>query len=658
LKKLRIHYVLLAFGGFLMLAALRPYLRPQGDIRAQSDIEMSGATFLELLRLHSIDSLPDLDGHYYVSAGVCDNCHGKDINGIALVDQFGTDINMVDSWRTTMMALAAKDPFWQAQVSHEVLTNPGHQTVLEDKCLSCHAPLGRYTHFFQTHGQADYSMAMLANDTLGLDGVSCMSCHSQRADSFGTAFSGQLFLDTVRTVYGPFPGPNVAPMFTANHLTAAYGPHIQESKLCAGCHTLVTNTVDIQGQLTGGEFVEQATYHEWLNSNYVNLDLSCQVCHMPQVNTGVYLSGPHVNSTNPRSPFYKHNFAGANTFMLRMMKAYADSLDIEATAENFDSTIARTNALLRYESLDMTLTQMVRNPDSVKYDLLLTNRAGHKFPSGYPSRRIFVEFVVREANGDTLFQSGVLGSDYEVMGQDLGYEPHHNIINDQAQAQIYEFIMADVNGDVTTTLERAATHLKDNRLVPQGFLSTHSNYPDTTEIAGTAETDPDFNHNGTTEGTGSDIVHYHVPLGGYAGNLQVSARVWYQTVRPSWLDETFASSSPEIDRFERWYNASDRSVVLVGELLTQDVIIGQPQYTAPSLMVFPNPTQDGWVKLMLPEGEESVTCKVYDLQGRLVLAPIQLTEAVSKLQLPATKGTYLLDLQGADWRKTIKLLRK
>jgi hypothetical protein len=657
LKKIRILPVLLAFGGFLLLASLRPLLQPDGNLQAQNPFIVNGPHLTELLRIHAIDTLLEADQHYYVSAGVCDNCHGKDPNGVALVDGSGNDINMVDDWRTTMMALSAKDPFWQAQVRHEVLTNPSHQTILEDKCLSCHAPLGRYTHYFETDGQANFSMAQLAGDTLGLDGVSCMACHSQRADSQGFAFSGQLFLDTVRNVYGPFPGPVVAPMFTANHLNAVYGPHVQESRACAGCHTLVTETVDLQGVPTGGHFVEQATYHEWLNSNYTNLDLNCQTCHMPSINTPVYLSGPHVSSTSPRSPIYKHHFAGANTFMLRMLKAYTDSLDIEATATQFDSTIARTNNLLRYQSLDMTLTQMARTADTVKYDLQLMNRAGHKFPSGYPSRRIFVEFVVRDANGDTLFQSGILGSNYEVNGQDSPYEPHHNIINRPDQAQIYEFIMGDVNGDVTTTLERSASHLKDNRLVPQGFLSTHYNYNDTTEIAGAAETDPDFNHDGVVEGTGSDIVHYHVPLAGYTGNLQLSARVWYQTVRPGWLDETFASSHADIDRFERWYNASDRSVVLVGELLTQDLIIAAEGAVAPSMMVYPNPTSDGLVKLMLPQGTEGAVVRVYDMQGRRVLPEVKMDGALGRVQLPAVAGKYLMEVRADGWRKGIVVVR-
>lgn len=657
MKKIRIRYALLVFVFFLAMVALRPFLRQRTDLLAQGNIELDGRELNALLKLHSMDSLPDYNGHYFLSAGGCENCHGHDPNNVAMVDPMGNDINVVDSWRTTMMALASKDPFWKAQVSHEVLTNPGHQAVLEEKCLSCHAPLGRYTHYFQTHGQSNYSMAMLETDTLGLDGVSCMSCHSQKQDSFGTTFSGILHLDTTRTVYGPFAGPVVAPMFTSFHLVAAYGPHVQESKLCADCHTLVTQTVDLQGTPTGGEFVEQATYHEWLNSKYPLLDISCQGCHMPTVNSGVYLSGPDVSSTNPRMPFAKHHFAGSNVFMLKMMKTYADSLGIQATPTNFDSTIARTEYQL-HNTLDMTLTEMSRDADSVKYDLKLTNRAGHKFPSGYPSRRAFIEFVVRDANGDTIFQSGMLGSNHEVVGQDPGFEPHHDLINDPGQAQIYEFIMGDVNGNVTTTLERSATHLKDNRLVPQGFSSTFSNFNDTTEIAGNALTDPDFNHAGATEGTGSDIVHYHVPLAGYTGSLQLSARVWFQTVRPGWLDETFAHSSPDIDRFKRWFFASDQSPVLVAELLTQDVIIGTQAFSSPSIMVYPNPTQNGWVNILLPEETEHVRIRVYDLNGKLLLPEMDANSAIARLHLPFASGRYMVELDGGNWRKTISVIKR
>ena len=38
-----------------------------------------------------------------------------------------------------MMANSARDPFWRAKVSHEILVNPAHSVGLQDKCTSCHA---------------------------------------------------------------------------------------------------------------------------------------------------------------------------------------------------------------------------------------------------------------------------------------------------------------------------------------------------------------------------------------------------------------------------------------------------------------------------------------------------------------------------------------
>ena len=65
--------------------------------------------------------------------------------------------------------------------------------------------------------------------------------------------------------------------------TPTYSPHTDQSAMCASCHTLITQTVDLSGNFTGGEFVEQATYHEYLNSSFPAANIKCQTCHMPQL---------------------------------------------------------------------------------------------------------------------------------------------------------------------------------------------------------------------------------------------------------------------------------------------------------------------------------------------------------------------------------------
>ncbi|MFT3883909.1 MAG: multiheme c-type cytochrome [Flavobacteriales bacterium] len=181
--------------------------------------------------------------HYFMGSGRCAGCHGHDPTGFAMMTEDGRDVNVVDDWRSSMMANSAKDPFWQAKVSHEVLVNPGHQVELEDKCTSCHAPSARYDKHLQGHGP--YSFAELRNDSLALDGVSCVPCHIQRADSIGLLFSGQLRFDTLgRPIYGPFDNVFGAPMASFVGYEPHYGAHILDAGLCAGCHTLITATAD------------------------------------------------------------------------------------------------------------------------------------------------------------------------------------------------------------------------------------------------------------------------------------------------------------------------------------------------------------------------------------------------------------------------------
>src|SRR6185369_14088883 len=102
-------------------------------------------------------------------------------------------------------------------------------------------------------------------------------------------------------------------------------------------------------------------------------------------------------------------------------------------------------------------------------------------------------------------------------------------------------VMGDVNGAVTTVLERAAAPIKDDRLPPTGFVSTHPSY-DTAQVAGVPASDLDFNHDALgLEGSGGDIVHYHIPMHGFTGNVHVTASIHYQPVPPAWNAEMFSN---------------------------------------------------------------------------------------------------------------------
>ncbi|MEO6759536.1 MAG: T9SS type A sorting domain-containing protein, partial [Saprospiraceae bacterium] len=283
-------------------------------------------------------------------------------------------------------------------------------------------------------------------------------------------------------------------------------------------------------------------------------------------------------------------------------------------------------------------------------------KAGHKFPSGYPSRRAWVEFVVKDQTGAELFHSGRMNPDGSLPDEDANFEPHYNRINRPDQVQIYELVPGDVNGIFSNVLERGHAGLKDNRLVPEGFSWADPVY-DTTQVIGVAN-DPDFNRSPAgLEGTGADVLHFSIPNGGYMGFLQVTARVWYQSLPPKWLAPMFAFSSPEIDSFQVMLANSDQAPVLIAEQ-TMDSLYVSPTATKNRplenlVSIAPTLTNTGIVLVRLSPELKLRSIQVFDIQGRLCSQQSHL-----EVQLPLAKGIYYVAVLTDRGRVVQKVVRE
>lgn len=609
----------------------------------------------ETLKPWNSETLIPIDSNIlFPTAKLCSGCHGHDPLGAAMVTADGTDVNIYDGWRSTMMANAARDPFWRAKVSHEILVNPAHSLELQDKCTTCHAPAGHYQAKLHDH-KPFYLLSDMYGDTLGLDGVTCQICHAQSPQKLGDLHSGDLNFDTnyLRVAYGPYEFIFEPPMHEFVGITPVYSEHIHDAGLCAGCHTLITKTVDNNGAFTGNTFVEQATYHEWLNSRYdeEHDNVSCQSCHMPRIADAVVISANYQFLTN-KFPYALHELAGANVTMLKLMKENRAALDIPAEAEHFDSTIAATLRMLQHKTLDLTLETGVLHGDSAHFRVKLRNKAGHKFPSGYPSRRAWIEFEAKDQNGNTMFHSGEMSPDFSLPDEDSNFEPHHNTINDPDHVHIYELVPGDVNGSFTNVLERCHAALKDNRLVPQGFSLTDPAY-DTTLIVGAALDDPDFNLD-----DGSDVVHYSLTNDGYTGFLTVTARVWYQSLPPKWMTPMFAFSSPEIDSFRVMFDAADRAPVLVAEQVLDSVFVSPVAVKNVEnegfVKIFPTLSRDGKVTIQAAPEVHIQRVQAWDAAGKLVWDRTN----GGAIRLPNRRGTYFVAVMTEKGRVVEKVVRE
>lgn len=643
-----------ALSGAVVVVMASWSLRPEG-------LHDQGNPYHSRAFLTAYEGLPDTSNALFTGSGICAGCHGHDVAQLANVSEAGEDVNPTDQWQSSLMANSAKDPFWRAKVVHEVALNPDHQLELEDKCTSCHAPLG---HFNAHHlGQEHYAMAQLFQDSLALDGVSCVACH-QQASTVGNAFSGELEFDSL-TIYGPYgAGKDDAPLLQAPmqlytpYENIMYGAHLDGSEACAGCHSLVTETADMEGNLTGQDYIEQATYHEWLNSSYADdgdTPTDCQDCHMPEVSGGVVIASGQA-SLGPRAPFKKHILVGGNAQMLEIMRDNTEALGLSASVAQFDSTIAWTRDVLRNETVELTVQEAswVDGLGSVAVEVV--NKAGHKFPSGYPARRAWIEVVAHQGE-DTLWHNGRWSPGGFLHGVDEGglaeYEPHYTTIDSEDQVQVYELVAVDVTGTPTNVLERAASSAKDNRLLPLGFSDDHEVY-DTTRVEGLALYDLEFAFESEL---GLDRLTYDMTASPSTDlPVVMDVRVWYQSMPPRWVAPMFDIQDSTIQAFQALFEAQGAAPELVAEASVSVPVVSSVSEQARHGQAFPNPTVDGRVTVLPPLAFQGGMWELYDPKGSRVNHGQG--AAAMELQLPAVPGTYVLQMHSKGQHWVRRLVRK
>jgi hypothetical protein len=187
-------------------------------------------------------------------------------------------------------------------------------------------------------------------------------------------------------------------------------------------------------------------------------------------------------------------------------------------------------------------------------DVMVRNLTGHKMPTAYPSRRAWLHLIVRDRDGQTVFESGAVEPSGRIRGNDNDddasrFEPHHLEVSGADQVQIYESIMRAIDGSVTTGLLRATGYLKDNRLLPRGFDKTSA--PREIAVLGAAWNDRDF----TAE---RDRVRYTVTTAGRTGPFRVEIELRYQPISFRWVQNLRSYDAPETNRFVKWYDAMSR----------------------------------------------------------------------------------------------------
>jgi hypothetical protein len=524
-----------------------------------------------------------------------------------------------------MMANAARDPFWQAQVMSESSDLPAIAGVVEDKCTNCHAPMAHEE--AQVNGDMEFTLAEARLDPMGMDGVSCTLCHQVTGDNFGKeeSFSGHYEISATRVAFGPYTNPLINPMSNLTGYEPVYSPHIEQSEHCATCHTLYTPYVDATGTIVG-EFPEQTPYLEWKASVYPSQNRQCQSCHMPALQEAIPISS--LPGTSPaRSPYFQHHFVGGNTAMLSVLKAHGDAIGVTAYDADFDRSIARTRGQLQNATVQLVGTAALDGSNLITV-VRVENLAGHKFPSGFPSRRAWLHVTVRDAQKRVLFESGAWDDDGEIEGIDEhGLEPHHDVITDASDVQIWESVLGNTDNEVTARLLRASQYLKDNRLPPTGFTTEAMSNADY-GVVGAAASDANFNNFNGTGNAGGDAVQYVLPVDPSAEPFTVDVEMCYQSIKPIFIENLERHETPEATAFDSYYDQLQNKVEVISTLaLSTDQTIGvsplPDEGGIAALALYPQPislsvSSQAQVAVTLSRPMPNVTLRLVDVIGREV----------------------------------------
>ena len=500
--------------------------------------------------------------HLFRTSDDCMACHNS------LHTPSGEDVSIGASWRASMMANSARDPYWQAAVRRETLDHPAAAHAIQDECSKCHMPMARTEAVLsgregEVFAHLPVGKGAARGDRLAHDGVSCSICHQITGDKLGTpaSFTGGYVVGSApalgksshaveaRPIFGPFEVDKglTAIMHSATQFRQTQASHIRQSELCATCHTLFTKALGPGGEIVG-EIPEQVPYLEWRHSAFPSEERGCQSCHMPRVEEEMPISSV---LGQPRTGLARHGFVGGNAFMLRMLNRYRVELAVASLPGELDEAVRQTVLNLQTASAAVTVERAEIAGGRLDVDVAVRNLTGHKLPTGYPSRRAWLHVAVRARSGRLVFESGAVAPTGSIAGNDndidpTKFEPHYTEVREAGQVQIYESVMSDRAGVPTTGLLTGVRYLKDNRLAPRGFEKS-SAHPDIAVVGGAAQ-DADF-------GDGADRVRYSVDVAGTNGPLEIDVELRFQAIGFRWADNLRKYDAAEPRRFVTYYDA-------------------------------------------------------------------------------------------------------
>lgn len=511
-------------------------------------------------------------------SGECMSCH----RGFSAPDSGFMPHN---TWGGSMMAHATRDPlFWAAlDVANADAADEGFPGV-GDYCLRCHTPTAWLEGRVRkapgggiVEGQdgclltGDHDDAeRKGNDFTGL---SCQFCHRMTETGpdgeVAPKGNGNFWIDDALSCETPdgqvFGGPCRAGPYDYAPDDERIPPHgwkyssfHDRGAICGVCHDVSTPITD-QGPfktliLPDGSDSQipmpvERTFTEWQQSDFADVvfrdrlgddfdfapqlakGATCQDCHMASSEDPLARACQMEDAGSRAGDLPVHEFVGANTWIPAIIRdeyAHAGS-QISERAADLDQTILRARHMLTQRSAEIETSASASGSNQLTATVKVTNKAGHKLPTGYAEgRRMWLHVIARDADGGVVWENGA-------------WDPATGALGIDAQTKVYETLQGIWNA-TTQTCEieddqgRKQFHFvlnnciaKDNRIPPLGFSG-----------GGDLETRP-VGHSypavpGSSRLVNYDVTNYTIPLpSGVAGPVSVTATLKFQVASDDYI---------------------------------------------------------------------------------------------------------------------------
>lgn len=284
------------------------------------------------------------------------------------------------TWTNSLHARATDNPvFWTALL--EVFYKKGESA--RKTCFACHSPIASWN--------LDYEL----KNSLTREGINCDFCHTI-SEALPPGNSGPRYRHEWGLVkQGPL--KNAVSPVHATRFNALFS----HSRICGGCHQYENPD--------GVRLIE--TFSEWQASPYPARNIHCQNCHMRKV-AGKIVSEKILKT--PGREISTHDIAVGHSLSLREKSFKLEIKEIRVHRRKVEVTVDLTN-----------------------------QGAGHKIPTGLPSKKIILQVSLKSGGG--------------------GYT--------QIQTKVYQKKLVDRNGNPVLTdadlmMEEGLRIASDNRIAP------------------------------------------------------------------------------------------------------------------------------------------------------------------------------------------------